>query len=82
VSRIAARQLRELRMLRPKRLLTVVSLVPRPNMPTRTCLKLLLCLGHYATYSLDQRRIAIDAPRFQEMANFHHQPLNLRIATG
>src|SRR5580698_10569114 len=51
-------------------------------MPTRICLQLLLCLGHYATHSLDQRRIAIDAPRFQEMANFQHQPVNLRISTG
>ena len=56
--------------------------MPRLSMPTRICLQLLLCLGHYATHSLDQRRIAIDAPRFQEMANFQHQPVNLRISTG
>src|SRR6516165_7973880 len=41
-----------------------------------------LCLRHYRAHPLDQSRIAIHAARLQEMANFEHQPVNVRVASG
>src|SRR6516162_1849775 len=40
------------------------------------------CLRHYRAHPLDQNRIAIHAARLQEMANFEHQPVNVRVASG